>query len=124
MTDDNAFVEYQGESYEVGPELFSQQYAAQQPEQRPTLESFGIEVASWLKDPKVERGDEIGGDATRVVTGSVDVETVVRNLYSASKSDAFRQQFERQGQTMPEIPEPCDEDIDLIRQGRAPGPAS
>ncbi len=117
VTDDNAFVEYQGESYEAGPELFSQfkeQYAAQQPEQRPTLESFGIDVASWLKDPKVEDGDEIGGDATRVVTGSVDVETVVRNLYEASKSDAFRQQFERQGQTMPEIPEPSDEDIQKV----------
>ena len=38
----------------------------------------------------------------------------MRNLYEASKSDAFRQQFERQGQTMPEIPEPSDEDIQKI----------
>jgi len=117
VTDDNAFVSYQGETYEVGTELFSQfkeQYAAQQPDQQPTLKSFGLEPASWLEDPKVEDGDEIGGDPTQVVTGSVDVEKVVRDLYSLTKSDAFRQQLESQGQSVPDIPEPSDEDIQKI----------
>ncbi len=117
VTDDNAFVEYQGESYEVGPELFNQfkeQYAAQQPDEQPTLKSFGLDPATWLEDPEVGDGDEIGGDATQVVTGSVDVEQVVRDLYSLTKSDAFRQQLESQGQTLPDIPEPSDEDIQKI----------
>ncbi len=117
VTEDNAFVEYQGESYEVGTELFTQfkeQYAAQQPDEQPTLKSFGLDPATWLQDPKVEDGDEIGGDATQVVTGSVDVEKVVRDIYSLTKSDAFRQQLESQGQTVPEIPEPSDEDIKQI----------
>lgn len=116
-TDDNAFVEYQGESYEVGTELFAQfkqQYAAQQPDGQPTLKSFGVDPASWLEDPKVEDGDDIGGDPTQVVTGSVDVEKVVRDLYAVTKSDAFRQQLESQGQPAPEIPEPSDEDIQKI----------
>ena len=117
VTDDNAFVEYQGESYEVGTELFDQfkqQYAAQQPDEQLTLKSFGLDPATWLEDPEVEDGDEIGGDATQLVTGSVDVEQVVRDLYSLTKSDAFRQQLESQGQTVPEIPEPSDEDIKKI----------
>ena len=117
VTEDNAFVEYQDEVYEVGTELFDQfkqQYAAQQPDEQPTLKSFGLDPATWLEDPKVEDGDEIGGDATQVVTGSVDVEKVVRDLYSLTKSDAFRQQLESQGQDVPEIPEPSDEDIQKI----------
>lgn len=117
VTDDNAFVEYQGEAYEVGAELFNQfkeQYAAQQPEEQPTLRSFGLDPATWLQDPEVEDGDEIGGDATQVVTGSVDVEKVVRDIYALTKSNAFRQQLESQGQTVPEIPEPSDEDIQTI----------
>ena len=117
VTDDNAFVEYQGEAYEVGTELFNQfkeQYAAQQPEEQATLKSFGLDPATWLQDPEVEDGDDIGGDATQVVTGSVDVEKVVRDIYSLTKSDAFRQQLESQGQTVPEIPEPSDEDIQKI----------
>jgi hypothetical protein len=117
VTDDNAFVEYQGQSYAAGAELFNQfkqQYAAQQPDEQPTLKSYGLDPASWLEDPTVEDGEQIGGDATQVVTGSVDVETAVRDLYSVTKSDAFRQQLERQGQTPPEIPEPSDEDIQKI----------
>ncbi len=117
VTEDNAFVSYQGENYEVGTELFSQfkeQYVAQQPDEKLTLKSFGLDPASWLEDPAVEDGDEIGGDSTQVVTGSVDVEKVVRDLYSLTKSDAFRQQLESQGQSVPDIPEPSDEDIQKI----------
>lgn len=117
VTDDNAFVKYQGESYEVGTELFSQfkeQYAAQQPDEQPTLKSFGLDPASWLDDPEVSDGEPIGGAATQVVAGPVDVEKVVRDLYGLIQSDAFRKQFEAQGQTVPEIPEPSDEDIQKI----------
>jgi len=117
VTEDNAFVEYAGDSYEVGTALFSQfkeQYTAQQPEEQPTLRSFGLDPATWLEDPTVEDGDEIGGDATQAVTGSVDVEKVVRDLYSLTKSAAFRQQLESQGQSLPEVPEPSDEEIQKI----------
>lgn len=120
VTDDNAYVEFQGEAYEVGAELFAQferQYEAQQPDKsadEPTLKSLGLDPATWLEDPQVEDGEEIGGDPTRVVTGSVDVEKVVRDIYSVTKSDQFRQQLESQGQTVPEIPEPSDEDIEKI----------
>ncbi|MDQ3645024.1 MAG: hypothetical protein M3356_05910 [Actinomycetota bacterium] len=117
VTNDNAFVEFQGEAYEAGTQLFSQfkqQYAAQQPNGQLTLKSFGLDPATWLEDPEVEDGDEIGGDSTQVVSGTVDVEKVVRDFYSLTKSDAFRQQLERQGQTIPEIPEPSDEDIQKI----------
>lgn len=122
VTDDNAYVEYQGEAYEVGAELFAQferQYQAQQPDKsagEPTLKSLGLDPTTWLEDPQVEDGEEIGGDPTQAVTGSVDVEKVVRDIYSVTKSDAFRQQLESQGQTVPEIPEPSDEDIEKIAE--------
>lgn len=117
VADANAFVEYQGETYEVGAELFEQvkeQYARQRPDEEPTLQSYGVDPTGWLEDPQVEDGEEIGGDATQLVTGSVDVEQVVRDLYSLTRSDAFRRQLESQGQTLPEIPEPSDEDIQEI----------
>lgn len=114
VVEDNAFVEFQGETYEVGTELFEQfkeQYGADMPEEQPTLKSFGLDPATWLEDPEVTEGEDIGGDSTQLVSGSVDVEKVVRDLYSLTKSDAFRSQLESQGQTLPEIPEPSDEDI-------------
>ena len=40
----------------------------QQPDEQPTLKSFGLDPATWLEDPEVKDGDDIGGDATQVVT--------------------------------------------------------
>lgn len=117
VTDDNAYITYQGESYEVGPELFAQfkqQYAAQQPDEQPTLKSLGLDPTTWLEDPQLEDGEDIGGDPTRAVTGSVDVEQVIRDFIEFSKSDAFRRQLEAQGRSLPQFEEPTDEEIQKI----------
>ena len=117
VTDDNAYVSYQGESYEVGPELFAQlkeQYAAQQPGDQPTLKSLGLDPTTWLEDPKIEDGEDIGGDPTRAVTGSVDVEKVIRDFIALSNSDTFRKQLEAQGQPLPDFEAPTDEEIEKV----------
>lgn len=115
VTENNAFVEFQGTNYEVGSELF-QRYTSQLEQQSSSgprsLKALGIDPASWLEDPEVGDGDDIGGDSTQVITGDVDVERVARDFFDLVKSPAVRQQLEAQGQAAPEIPEPSDEDLE------------
>jgi len=118
VTADNAFVEFQGTNYEVGTELF--QRFASQIEQQSTpgpqnLKALGVDPASWLSEPEVEDGDDIGGDSTQVVTGDVDVERVVKDIYDLVQSPAIKQQLEAQGQAAPEIKEPSQEQLDKVK---------
>jgi hypothetical protein len=118
LTNDNAFVEYRGQSYEVGTQLFSKladQFANRSADKDgQSLEQFGIDPARWLKDPKVEDGDDIGGDPTRKVTGSVDVERAVRDVLQALRSPALKKQLQSQGQTVPNFPRVSDEDVNKV----------
>ena len=120
MTEDNAYVDSEGQSYELGEQLFGQikrSFAQQQKQSggQPSLKRFGINPAEWLDDPKVEDGEDVGGDATRKVSGDVDVKQVVTDVLEALRSPALRSQLESQGQTVPQIPEVSDDDD---RQGR------
>jgi len=118
VTKDNAFIEYNGETYEVGAELFKQlktQQEAQQESFTPQgLKALGINASTWLKNAKVEDGEEIGGDSTQLVTGDVDIERVVKDVFKLLESPAVRQQLESQGQAVPDVPEPSAEDIKKI----------
>jgi hypothetical protein len=117
-TADNGFVELQGETFELGEQTFAslaRQYAAVQPARRQSLGTFGIDAASWLKDPELhEDGESIGGEPTREITGSVDVRKAVRDIVELTRSPRLRRQLERQGQPAPELPRPKDEDLDEI----------
>jgi hypothetical protein len=114
LTEDNAFVDFQGESYEVGTELyeqFAQSFTEQQSDGPQSLSALGIDPAEWLEDPAVEDGEEIGGDSTQLVTGTVEVERVAEDFAELLQSPAFRQRLEGQGQ---QVPEPSEEDIDEL----------
>lgn len=118
VTADNAFVEFQGTNYEVGTELF--QRFASQIEQQSTqgpqnLNALGVDPASWLNEPEVKDGDDIGGDSTQVVTGDVDVERVVKDFFDLVQSPAVRRQLEAQGQAAPEIQKPSEEQLDRVK---------
>ena len=119
-TADNAFVELQGQAYEVGTEAFSslaRQYTSFQPGRPQSVGALGLDPASWLEDPQLdEDGESIGGDATRKVTGSVDVRRVARDIVDLTRSPRLRRQLERQGQPVPEIPKPSKKDLDEIEQ--------
>jgi len=118
LAQDNAFVEFQGQSYELGTALYqqiAQSYAQQQqaagaPQ---TLEDFGVDPASWLEERTVEDGEQIGGDATQLVSGSVDVEKLVRDGVELLENPAVRSQLESQGQA-PE--KPTDEEIGQVEE--------
>lgn len=114
LTEDNAFIDFQGESYEVGTALyeqFAQNFNQQESDGPQSLGALGIDAAEWLEDPTVEDGEDIGGDSTQLVTGTVDVARVAEDFAELLQSPAFRQQLESQGQT---VPEPSEEDIDRL----------
>ena len=120
VTKDNAYVDFRGQSFEVGKQLFSQLQSSFKEQQKQagggkqSLKQFGIDPTDWLEAPKVEKGEDIGGDSTHKISGDVDVKKVVEDALGALRSPALRRQLESQGQTAPEPPEVDDEDIEKV----------
>ena len=114
----NAFLELQGQAYEVGARTYqslSRRYGALQPGRPRGLTAFGVDPSTWLKDPELEEdGGSIGGDATRKITGSVDVRKAARDLVELTRSPALRRQLERQGRPVPRLGRPTDKDLDEV----------
>ena len=107
-TEDNAFIEFRGQTYEVGKQLYAQVLRQQERQTQSgpqSLKDLGIDPSDWLEDPQIADGETIGGSATRKVTGQVDVERMVDDILAAAKSPALRKQLEGSGQTVPEVSE-------------------
>lgn len=112
VTDDNAFVEYGGDAYEVGAEVFSQlkgavESASAQADTEglaPTeafrqsceqaVEQAGgddtsacdIDFNGWLTDLSEEGTEDIGGVATTHVHAGLDVEQMVQDLVAVGRA--------------------------------------
>jgi hypothetical protein len=112
VSEDNAFVEYQGETYEVGKELFSQfKQAAEQSAQQTqeaqeegasvgetlraqceqSVEQAGgdtsacdIDFSTWLSDLESDGTEDIEGTETDHISGSLNVETMLQDLSELS----------------------------------------
>ena len=113
-TEDNAFVKFRGQTYEVGSQLYKQFLSRQQQQAKQgpqSLEDLGFDPADWLQDPKVSGGPSIGGSATRRVSGQIDVKKMVGDLLDAARSPAVRKQFGARGQSVPEV---SDADVQKI----------
>jgi hypothetical protein len=83
VTRENAWVEFQGETYEVGEDLWAQLLAAVEqadPGQPRTLEEAGIEPLDWLDGLEEDGEDRVGGVQATKVSGTVDVEQVARDF--------------------------------------------
>ena len=116
VTEDNAYVSFRGQDYEVGEQVFAQlksSFAKQQKQAggQQSLKQFGIDPTDWLKDPEVEDGEDIGGDSTRKISGDVDAEKVVQDVLGALRSPALRRQLESQGQAVPKVDESAVEKV-------------
>ena len=116
VTDDNAYVSFRGQDYEVGEQVFEQlkaNFAKQQKQAggQQSLKQFGIDPTDWLKDPEVEDGQDIGGDSTRKISGDVDAQKVVEDVLGALRSPALRRQLQSQGQAVPEVDEAAVEKV-------------
>ncbi len=105
-TEDNAFVKFRGQTYEVGKRLY-EQFVRQQEQQSKsgpqTLQELGVDPSDWIDDVKVSDGESVGGDATRKVAGKVDVAEMIDDILDAAARPAIRKQLEAAGRSFPEI---------------------
>ncbi|MBJ7470408.1 MAG: hypothetical protein JHD16_03870 [Solirubrobacteraceae bacterium] len=96
FTDDRFYVNYDGESYDVGEELskramaslkqsIEQSNSGSSTESKELLGQFGLSPDTWLKDPKVDGEDKIGGVDTYKITGQVDIKAIVPDILEAAK---------------------------------------
>jgi hypothetical protein len=81
------FVRFQGQTYDIGRELFEQfrrGYAEQSRQNSDrdgvSFADLGVDPRRWLRNPRVEGSEEIGGADTTHVTGSLDVPVFLQDL--------------------------------------------
>jgi hypothetical protein len=81
-TGDRAFVKFQDVYYEqpVSQVAKANRSLSQDKGERGSLRSLGLDPRSWLGEAKDEGEEEVAGVKTRHVTGTLDVEAVMRNL--------------------------------------------
>jgi hypothetical protein len=75
-TGDNAFVKFQGQSYEIGAQavaLINQQIKQAAGSKKKGLAQFGIDPRNWLKDAKNEGTSKVAGVDTTHVSATLDV---------------------------------------------------
>jgi hypothetical protein len=77
----NAFIEYEGTTYEVGEQLIERLTAQLKQNQADPkeLRSLGLDASKWIKDPEVS-DEEVDGVATKRVSGDVDVRKVLEGF--------------------------------------------
>jgi hypothetical protein len=82
MTRENAWVEYEGTTYEAGEALWADLQRAIEPQgdEPMTLAEMGLHPHRWLDDLETEGGEEVAGVDTTKVTGSLDVAVMLREL--------------------------------------------
>ena len=95
-TKDNAFVEYQGQAYEVGTKLFSrftqayeqatrQAQAAQGGQSSSFFDQFGIDPKTWLTNVSNEGDEDVEGTDTIHIHGDADVKRIFSDLGKVAK---------------------------------------
>ena len=114
--DGRVYVEFLGVPYEADPKLLERLGLGGGPGQPApaSLKQLGIDPDGWLRNTKVSDGEEIGGDSTRVVTGTVDKQAVIDDLLAIVDTDEIREQLDRSGGDAEELPELSDDNVDEI----------
>jgi hypothetical protein len=82
LTRENAWVEFEGETYEVGEELWErlQEALDRQSEGPETLGEAGIDPLDWLDGTETEGEEEVAGVPTTKVSTSIDLPGMLRDL--------------------------------------------
>jgi hypothetical protein len=79
----NAWIEFEGVTYEIGEPLWRgllsglEQYNRTEPD---TWEELEIDPLDWITGARSAGKEDMGGDATTKVTGSLDADRMVRDL--------------------------------------------
>ena len=83
LTRQNAWIEYGGETYEVGEQLWMRLRAALEEQSRSEPETFaeaGVDPLDWVEDAEESGEEEVGGTTVTKVTGRVDPEEMLRDF--------------------------------------------
>jgi hypothetical protein len=80
MTPENGWVEYDGTTYEAGEALWAElrRMIETQAGEPMTLAELGLHPHRWLDDLETEGDEEVAGDDTTKVTGTVDLGVLLR----------------------------------------------
>jgi hypothetical protein len=86
-TGDKGFISYQGKDYAVPDKVFAQykrNFAEQQKKDKSSdnldLGALGIDPQKWLKDPRNEGDEEVGGTTTTHVSADVDLPALLDDV--------------------------------------------
>ena len=82
LTRENAWVEYGGSTYEVGEELWTQVRRALDEQGQGQPETFaeaGLDPLDWVDGAEVEGEERVSGVRTTKVSGTLDIEAVLRD---------------------------------------------
>lgn len=95
FTDNRFYINYDGESYDVGEELSKRavdslkqsidQSNSGTADNKALLAKLGLEPDTWLTNPKVDGEDEIGGVDTYKISGEVNVKAMVPDILDAAR---------------------------------------
>ncbi len=82
--DGSVYVEFMGQFYEADEEIVDRLglKAGEAKQQAVSLAELGLDPDKWLTKVKVGDGEEIGGDSTKLITGTVVKKAVIENLLS------------------------------------------
>jgi hypothetical protein len=93
-TGGKGYLKFQGQAYEVPANILNQfKQGFQQAQQRnkgnaneSAFKRLGLNPLDWLKDPKVEGDEDVGGTSTKHITADVDVPKFVTDLNTLLKN--------------------------------------
>jgi hypothetical protein len=83
LTRENAWIEFRGVTYEVGEELWARALEALEEQDQGGPRSFreaGVDPLDWLDGVETEGDEDVAGVPTTKVTGSLDVEQMLRDF--------------------------------------------
>jgi hypothetical protein len=82
MTRDNGWVQYDGTTYEAGEALWTElrRLIEAQAGEPTTLAEMGLHPHRWLDDLETDGGEEVAGEETTKVTGTLDLRVLLREM--------------------------------------------
>jgi hypothetical protein len=92
LTRENGWVEFQGETYEIGEELWAgwrEAFESQAQREPQTFAELGIDPLEWLTDLEEAGEEEMSGTTTTKVTGRLDAERMLRDFNQVPGTDPF-----------------------------------
>ena len=89
LLSENAWVEFAGETYEVGEELWTRARESLNREGAPeTFADAGVDPLRWVEDAQTGDSKEVSGTEATEVTGELDLTTVLRDFNRLSPDSA------------------------------------